>query len=1089
MKHSTFRNITCTLALGFIALPGLDALAEAPAFLPVQGHIASSEGEALDGDVNVTFRLYPTLMGGTALYEETQPVTFRSGHFFAYLGDGGALDLSIFADHDAMYLGMTIGEDTEMRPRILLASTGYAAYANNAGNAKKLGGKDASEYALKSDTATLTWNGLQDIPAEFADGIDNDTTYTASTGLSLNGNSFRVNRSVIEAWTRNACYDTEAELRATLDQYYSAGGTGVVSWSSINGLPPTFADGLDDDTTYAAGNGIELNGNAFSVNQSTIEGWIQNLAYTDLAQLRTVLDSIYLNQTATVTWSNIAGLPPGFADFTDNDTTYAAGNGIDLNGNAFSVNQATVEGYARGVAYDTEAELTAVLDDNYMGAGYTPDWNMLSGVPQGFADGIDNDTTYAAGNGIDLNGNAFSVNQATIDAWIQSGAFTQVGELRASLDTVYLAQNATLAWANLSGLPVSFADGIDDDTTYAAGNGIDLNGNAFSVNQATVEGYARGVAYDTEAELTAVLDDNYVGAGYTPDWNMLSGIPQGFADGIDNDTTYAAGPGLDLSGNAFSLNTATVESTARNVAYDTVTELRAALDSVYLNQTTGSTVSTITGLPARLDQLQNLNCSEGDVIYVGSGGNLECRASSTLGSGTGGTGGTGGATNPLTAKTNWARGYTDFEGGGVEGALEELKIASDTSGNFYIIGQARDGSPDLGDGNLGHNGVSRYRTYVASYNSQGAHRWSILLQTSGNTSSRIKPLDIAIGQNNSLFITGWFNYTMDFGGGTFTSVNSSYDGFIASFNTADGSHRWSQSFGSTGTDLGTTITVAPNGSIYVAGSERIGSGNYQYFIRNYSSSGAITWTQAFSTNDTIDPLSYPFRNLATDSNNNLYFVGQLRAGTTFGGTTIANSSDSVIGSLDPSGNLRWSNTYDVRAWSVAIDQSDNVFVTGDFYGTTTFGGNLLSSVAPNYQDVFLVSFSATGDHRWSRSFGGPNTDYAYEVTTDQSGNIYIGGWGRFSTNLGSSDNRDLENYAGFIASYRGQDGQYNWDQIYDGPSVEYLSSLTYSNGRVYATGSYNSQNTSEACDFGGQWPLPIGPSTNAYYLFTLSMTP
>ena len=36
-------------------------------------------------------------MGGTALYEETQPV-FSVWPFFAYLGDGGALDLSIFAD-------------------------------------------------------------------------------------------------------------------------------------------------------------------------------------------------------------------------------------------------------------------------------------------------------------------------------------------------------------------------------------------------------------------------------------------------------------------------------------------------------------------------------------------------------------------------------------------------------------------------------------------------------------------------------------------------------------------------------------------------------------------------------------------------------------------------------------------------------------------------------------------------------------------------------------------------------------------------------------------------------------------------------
>lgn len=38
-------------------------------------------------------------------------------------------------------------------------------------------------------------------------------------------------------------------------------------------------------------------------------------------------------------------------------------------------------------------------------------------------------------------------------------------------------------------------------------------------------------------------------------WSAISGIPAGFADGIDNDTTYSAGPGLGLSGgNQFSVN-------------------------------------------------------------------------------------------------------------------------------------------------------------------------------------------------------------------------------------------------------------------------------------------------------------------------------------------------------------------------------------------------------------------------------------------------------------------------------------------------------------------------------------------------------
>src|SRR5262249_31708040 len=39
-------------------------------------------------------------------------------------------------------------------------------------------------------------------------------------------------------------------------------------------------------------------------------------------------------------------------------------------------------------------------------------------------------------------------------------------------------------------------------------------------------------------------------------WSSIAGIPAGFADGIDNGTNYAAGPGLTLSGanNQFSVN-------------------------------------------------------------------------------------------------------------------------------------------------------------------------------------------------------------------------------------------------------------------------------------------------------------------------------------------------------------------------------------------------------------------------------------------------------------------------------------------------------------------------------------------------------
>jgi hypothetical protein len=86
---------------------------------------------------------------------------------------------------------------------------------------------------------------------------------------------------------------------------------------------------------------------AFSVDQVLIESWSRNVSCDTAAELQAVLDSIYLTSNSTLTWSNLTGLPPTFADGVDNDTLYTAGNGMALNGTSISVNQSTIEGWAR----------------------------------------------------------------------------------------------------------------------------------------------------------------------------------------------------------------------------------------------------------------------------------------------------------------------------------------------------------------------------------------------------------------------------------------------------------------------------------------------------------------------------------------------------------------------------------------------------------------------------------------------------------------------------------------------------------------------------------------------------------------------
>lgn len=72
----------------------------------------------------------------------------------------------------------------------------------------------------------------------------------------------------------------------------------------------------------------------------------------------------------------------------------------------------------------------------------------------------------------------------------------------------------THAFGTLTDIPAGLEDG-DDDTVYTAGAGINIAGNAVAVDQSTVEGYARNVCYDTEGELTAVLDDDYADIAHT----------------------------------------------------------------------------------------------------------------------------------------------------------------------------------------------------------------------------------------------------------------------------------------------------------------------------------------------------------------------------------------------------------------------------------------------------------------------------------------------------------------------------------------------------------------------------------------------
>jgi len=98
--------------------------AQVPHFIRYQGTLVDSNNVPLEGNLNLTFRLYGVATGGTALWTETQTaVPVSRGTFNVLLGQMTLLTLPFDKDY---WLTTQVGTDAEMSPRQRLTSVPYA---------------------------------------------------------------------------------------------------------------------------------------------------------------------------------------------------------------------------------------------------------------------------------------------------------------------------------------------------------------------------------------------------------------------------------------------------------------------------------------------------------------------------------------------------------------------------------------------------------------------------------------------------------------------------------------------------------------------------------------------------------------------------------------------------------------------------------------------------------------------------------------------------------------------------------------------------------------------------------------------------
>ncbi len=124
-RHSLFFALFSLLCAG-------SALAQAPEVLPYQGYLTDANGDAVDGNVAMTFRMYETSDAGQASWTETwDNVPVADGMFVVYLGQYVPIVDGVM-NTATRYLGIEIGNDGEAQPRQRVGAVAYSIYARDA---------------------------------------------------------------------------------------------------------------------------------------------------------------------------------------------------------------------------------------------------------------------------------------------------------------------------------------------------------------------------------------------------------------------------------------------------------------------------------------------------------------------------------------------------------------------------------------------------------------------------------------------------------------------------------------------------------------------------------------------------------------------------------------------------------------------------------------------------------------------------------------------------------------------------------------------------------------------------------------------
>ena len=236
--------------------------------------------------------------------------------------------------------------------------------------------------------------------------------------------------------------------------------------------------------------------------------------------------------------------------------------------------------------------------------------------------------------------------------------------------------------------------------------------------------------------------------------------------------------------------------------------------------------------------------------------------------------------------------------------------------------------------------------------------------------------------------------------------------------------------------------------------------NSEDLPKMFSQRNSNDWsTSASASNPAV------LNSIDSSPNNELVVAGIISGSTTMsmGSTSITSGQyiEPWIAKSDVNGNWQWIEQVSITGVSqfaeatisdIAVASNGDIFATGMFYDTISFGGITLTSTG--YWDCWTAKISPNGQWQWAQSLNGDgdydgvtvntlDVVYGTSITTDSNNDPIIGGWFLGNTDVGVAADTGAQNGDDieiFVAKYSNS-GNLQWYDVARGQGAQEVNSM------------------------------------------------